>query len=657
MNKRKLILLLLLILQATLLITNQPAPQNAVAATSNTTPLEFYSRTIRTISYDYPDTLYMNNEAVTGLGKMLISDDWVTWFDLTTGCGHCGQFATGFDALNIITGKNVRIVTATGSGLPQGYEYSANSLLMSAPYVVWTQPGKYMLPSNGDQYWARFSQGDFDCTICYYDLSTDQGGPISTLQSLDPEGKLFPTIMDLDRNGRVLMKLRGTSDLWVGSIKTAGQTKISTGTEPDDIKRAVFALFGHYAWATSRNIYIDDPQTGTGKQVGIGPQKDDGWPATLFRSGLYFFWLNEQGLQTYDGDPTAPAPNPNGKTVIPETGSYDVQLNTQLGDIVGWESSAGVDYRVANFDLSGKINPLLRFKPTSIVWRASMGTDKVITVEQAGTYEWPFDIKLTWLVRPDPAFLQLWDQTDGPVASGQASRSWLWGAQPNYMGMEQYIEGQDGKRLVRYYDKGRMEINNPNADKADPSYVTSGLLATEMIANEIQVGDHTFITPTGKSTIPVAGDKRKDNPLTPDYAALKGVSSLHGENQSPNRIGQSVNEMLDVYGNVGLDTEHTNIAKYAAFSSATGHNIPDLFWAYLQDMQSTYNLNWTTMLGYPISEAYWTQMRVNGTDMPVMIQAYQRRVLTYAPDFPPGWQVQMGNIGQHYYEWRYILNE
>ena len=40
----------------------------------------------------------------------------------------------------------------------------------------------------------------------------------------------------------------------------------------------------------------------------------------------------------------------------------------------------------------------------------------------------------------------------------------------------------------------------------------------------------------------------------------------------------------------------------------------------------------------------------------MLIQAFERRVLTYAPEQPKGWQVQMGNIGQHYFEWRYGLN-
>jgi len=30
-----------------------------------------------------------------------------------------------------------------------------------------------------------------------------------------------------------------------------------------------------------------------------------------------------------------------------------------------------------------------------------------------------------------------------------------------------------------------------------------------------------------------------------------------------------------------------------------------------------------------------------------------QRVLTYTPSNPAGWQVEMGNVGRHYYTWRY----
>ena len=40
----------------------------------------------------------------------------------------------------------------------------------------------------------------------------------------------------------------------------------------------------------------------------------------------------------------------------------------------------------------------------------------------------------------------------------------------------------------------------------------------------------------------------------------------------------------------------------------------------------------------------------------MLIQAFQRRVLTYMPGNAPPWQVEMGNVGRHYYDWRYGPN-
>src|SRR5205823_12000219 len=36
-----------------------------------------------------------------------------------------------------------------------------------------------------------------------------------------------------------------------------------------------------------------------------------------------------------------------------------------------------------------------------------------------------------------------------------------------------------------------------------------------------------------------------------------------------------------------------------------------------------------------------------------LLGTYERRVLTYVPSNVPGFQVEMGNIGLHYFDWRY----
>src|SRR6478752_4093663 len=57
-------------------------------------------------------------------------------------------------------------------------------------------------------------------------------------------------------------------------------------------------------------------------------------------------------------------------------------------------------------------------------------------------------------------FENVWQQADGPVASGQAVRSWLWGPAPGLSLNEPFAGAPGGQRLVQYFDKARMELNS-----------------------------------------------------------------------------------------------------------------------------------------------------------------------------------------------------
>src|SRR5690606_26534412 len=93
------------------------------------------------------------------------------------------------------------------------------------------------------------------------------------------------------------------------------------------------------------------------------------------------------------------------------------------------------------------------------------------------------------------AFRELWKRSVQPLMAqvcGLQARSWQWGPQPITGGwQEPYAEGHNGMRLVQYYDKSRMEINDPAAPLNAQS-VTNGLLVVEMIEGRIQVGDTSF---------------------------------------------------------------------------------------------------------------------------------------------------------------------
>jgi hypothetical protein len=106
--------------------------------------------------------------------------------------------------------------------------------------------------------------------------------------------------------------------------------------------------------------------------------------------------------------------------------------------------------------------------------KTSLGAPNATQVEQAYKLaEAPVGI-LQQLTLAHPAFERTWVRTDQLVAQGQVARTWYWGPQSISGGLqEDYVEGAGGKRLVQYFDKGRMELNNPNADPTNPFFVTN----------------------------------------------------------------------------------------------------------------------------------------------------------------------------------------
>ncbi|HUS15078.1 MAG TPA: hypothetical protein VM536_08695 [Chloroflexia bacterium] len=264
----------------------------------------------------------------------------------------------------------------------------------------------------------------------------------------------------------------------------------------------------------------------------------------------------------------------------------------------------------------------------------------------------------------DPAFQAVWNRTDLPVANHTTVRTWYWGPAPNSPGLiEPNAESPGGVRLVQYFDKSRMEINNPTANRNDQFFVTNGLLTVELISGRMQVGASQYVTRTA-ACIPATGDP--GDTTAPTYAGLQMVSNTTlGDHFAPDRTGQVVTATISRDGTVGTDPAMgvmTN-TRGAYFDPTTKHNVPEVFWNFLNQsgpivengQPTTGRLNnpWFYASGLPISEAYWTKATIQGRMTNVLIQMYERRALTYVPTNVPGFQVEMANIGQHYYDWRY----
>ncbi|HEX2910212.1 MAG TPA: L,D-transpeptidase [Chloroflexia bacterium] len=246
-------------------------------------------------------------------------------------------------------------------------------------------------------------------------------------------------------------------------------------------------------------------------------------------------------------------------------------------------------------------------------------------------------------------FYQNWQRTDLPIAAQKTSRSWYWGPAPLAQGFYEYYEDAPfHQRVVQYFDKARMELNNP-----DQNSVTNGLLVVEMIRGKLQTGDNSF-TDKDPANVPVAGDP---NNAWPTY---KDLNSIYNQ-PTGRQVGDKADQIFNPDGitdfNVYSSDPQTTIENVD-----NGFGIPAAFWDYLNRSGLVYNgynyvndtiSSWIFSTGHPITDAYWTKVKVGGVDKYVLFQAFERRLLTYTPSNPSAYQVEMGNVGLHYVQWRY----
>ncbi len=230
----------------------------------------------------------------------------------------------------------------------------------------------------------------------------------------------------------------------------------------------------------------------------------------------------------------------------------------------------------------------------------------------------------------DPQFKTQWEQ-------GEAITPNFWGpaiAGATNTTMEPYKDTTGGKRTVQYFDKGRMELTKGK--------VTNGLLATEIITGQIQMGDNTFQA-QAPPAIAIAGDPTN---TVPTYATLatKAVSLLA---TVQSKVGSNVTATISKTGDVTVGAPpvapETTIS---VFDDTTKHNVPKVFADYR-------NKAGLLTIGLAKSEPFLAKVAVGGVQKDVMIQVFERRVLTYTASNPDAFKVEMGNIGQHYYQWRY----
>jgi hypothetical protein len=236
------------------------------------------------------------------------------------------------------------------------------------------------------------------------------------------------------------------------------------------------------------------------------------------------------------------------------------------------------------------------------------------------------------------AFQQQWNTVEavipnfwGPLATARNGQT------------EQYAEGvlngQPGVRLVQYFDKARMEQTNPDRP------VTNGLLTVELKSGQLQIGDNSF-QPLNPAFIGIAGDP---NVPGPTYASLAQLPEKSPQQTGGVNLGYDLPSQTFVSVPPSTDPAMQFVTYQGDPGGRFGQNIPAAFWTFLQTIPG----GWLTTMGYPISPTFAATVQVNGAATPVFVQAFQRRVLTYTASNQAAFRVEFGNIGQHYYAWRY----
>src|SRR5699024_6015193 len=147
----------------------------------------------------------------------------------------------------------------------------------------------------------------------------------------------------------------------------------------------------------------------------------------------------------------------------------------------------------------------------------------------------------------------------------------------------------------------------------------------------LQLGDDSF-EPHIPASINVAGDL--DDTSGPTYASLAVLRDADAA-----EAGTAIDAVVDRFGNVSSNpifaAENVTAAEYVP---QTDHTVASIFW----DFMNSQGLVWQDgqyvtddlfenafyATGYPVIEAYWTTVSLDGVPTDVLLQCFERRCLT-----------------------------
>lgn len=176
-----------------------------------------------------------------------------------------------------------------------------------------------------------------------------------------------------------------------------------------------------------------------------------------------------------------------------------------------------------------------------------------------------------------------------------------------------------GSRLyaAQYFEKGRLEDHGD--ETGDPSLrFQFGLLVDEL--------------QRARSPLPIGGD-----PSSVTYARIHQLA------QEDRRIAPPPNFVGHPHKN---DDGSIFIPYSAALERAPGYNVSPYFWSYLERIEPP---GWLQEIGLPMTAPELAVVtKGKRGDREIVIQAFQRAILTYDPLNEPDFQVERANVGTDY---------
>ena len=457
-----------------------------------------------------------------------------------------------------------------------------------------------------------------------------------------------------------------------GRIFVAASINVSVPGQPDvqrpDVRLRSYdaagtlrweRIFGTEAWDTAEGIRVD-----LSGNVRVEGRTDGVFPGTTEPVGkrgfVRVYDVDGNELWTEQVDFDAPQPPDWLQTLGLQEG---VLVQWAGNTVIGWEESDLTGHHV--YRSTSATGPFERLTlepvpgPSWIDPGAPVDTVMyyyVTAVDLLGNQSLPSGVAtgMRAVLESTPEFERTWERTDRPVAEGRANRTWMWGPQPfTDVLVEEYQDTYTGLRNVQYFDKSRMEDNSFRA--WNPWDVTNGLLAIELITGHVQLGDSEFRW-QGAANVNIAGDPGSG----PTYAMLERLLFAGTQGEGAPVADRLHSDGTITWGDEGLAAFGVTGARYIP---ETMHTIAGPFWEFMRSSGLVYEdgelveselfLNPFYATGYPVTEAYWTRVEVGGTPHDVLVQCFERRCLTYTPGNTEGWKVEAGNVGQHYYRWRY----